>query len=600
VLAYFGYPRAQEQDAENAVKAGLAIVEAAPTLDTVAGGPLHVRVGIATGIVVVGDLLGSGEAQERGVVGDTPNLAARLQGIAEPNTVVISSPTKRLLGNLFELHDLGSMNLKGIAEPVRAFAALRVMPVESRFEALHASGLTPLVGREEELELLLRRWSRAKSGEGQVVLLSGEPGIGKSRLTAELLEHLASEPLARIRHFCSPQHTDSALYPIICQMERASGFTRDDNLKAKLDKLDILLAQSSTSAQDAALFAEMLSLPNDGRYPAIELTPRHRRQRTLEALVLQIVALSRQNPLLLIFEDAHWTDPTSLELFGRVMDIIQTLRVLLVVTFRPEVRAVLGWTGLCDLPHHPPARRARSLRNYRGCYREQTASGKYPARHHRAYGSVSAISGKRSTRNIRSLVVCSLANRSAVLAGCRCGVDGWAGTTAASCRRRRSASNADTKPRKTPIWFALAEDRPLFAFAGLWTRWRGVRGPKSAPVAAERALQIADVRDRRAAVLRRPGHAPARHDKLALAVAARAHDRSHLVGEDSGEQRQVARAILAGAEPIADRRLALGKAVKVAHAGLRLGVLDESQFDRARRLIRRARLFEVWQVDAAG
>ena len=215
--------------------------------------------------------------------------------------------------------------------------------MESRFEALHASGLTELVGREEELELLLRRWSKAKTGEGQVVLLSGEAGIGKSRLTAALLERLATEPHTRLRNFCSPQHTDSALYPIIGQMERAAGFAHDDTPQAKLDKLDALLAQSSTSAQDAALFAEMLSLPNDGRYPALELTPQQRRQRTLEALVSQVAALSRQNPVLMIFEDAHWTDPTSLELFGRIVDRIPTLRVLLIVTFRPEFEP--PWIG---------------------------------------------------------------------------------------------------------------------------------------------------------------------------------------------------------------------------------------------------------------
>jgi predicted ATPase len=180
--------------------------------------------------------------------------------------------------------------------------------VASRFEALHATGLTTLVGREEELELLLRRWSNAKTGEGQVVLLSGEAGIGKSRLTAALLERLASEPHTRLRNFCSPQHTDSALYPTIGQIERAAGFTHDDNAQGKLDKLDVLLAQSSTSDHDAAFLAEMLSLPNDGRYPALELTPQQRRQKTLEALVSQTVALSRQNPVLMIFEDAHWIE----------------------------------------------------------------------------------------------------------------------------------------------------------------------------------------------------------------------------------------------------------------------------------------------------
>ena len=193
-----------------------------------------------------------------------------------------------MLGNLFELEDLGPRDLKGIAGPVRAWAALRASSVESRFEALHATGLTALVGREEELELLLRRWSKAKTGEGQVVLLSGEAGIGKSRLTAALLERLATEPHTRLRYFCSPQHTDSALYPIIGQMERAAGLAHDDTPQAKLDKLDALLAQTSTSTQDAALFAEMLSLPNDGRYPALELAPQQRRQRTLEALISQL------------------------------------------------------------------------------------------------------------------------------------------------------------------------------------------------------------------------------------------------------------------------------------------------------------------------
>jgi hypothetical protein len=300
-------------------------------------------VGIATGLVVVGDLLGTGEARERGIVGETPNLAARLQSIAEPNTVVIADNTRKLLGNVFEFEDLGANELKGIEGSVRAWAALRASSAEGRFEALHASGLSALVGREEELELLLRRWSRAKSGQGQVVLLAGEAGIGKSGLTAALLERLAGEPHTRLRYFCSPQHTDSAFYPIISQMERAAGFVHDDTPQAKLAKLDAMLAQTSTSKQDAALFAEMLSLQNDGRYPALDLTPQKRRQRTLEALVVLVAALSHQNPVLMIFKDVHWTDPTSLELFGRIADRIPSLGVLLIVTFRPEFEP--PWIG---------------------------------------------------------------------------------------------------------------------------------------------------------------------------------------------------------------------------------------------------------------
>ena len=334
VLIYFGYPQAHEDDAERAVRAGLGLVAAVGDLKTYAA--LQTRVGIATGLVVVGDLIGSGASQEQTIVGETPNLAARLQGVAEPNSVVMAESTRKLLGNLFELEDLGPKDLKGIAGPVRAWAALRPALVESRFEAFHATGLTQLVGREEELELLLRRWSKAKGGQGQVVLLSGEPGIGKSRLTAALLERLAAEPHTRLRYFCSPQHTDSALYPIISQMERAAGFAHDDTAEAKLDKFDALLAQSFTPRQDAALIAEMLSLPNDGRYPTLELAAQQRRQKTLEALTAQLEALSRSNPVLMIFEDVHWIDPTSLEALGRTVVRIRTLGALLIVTYRPE------------------------------------------------------------------------------------------------------------------------------------------------------------------------------------------------------------------------------------------------------------------------
>jgi DNA-binding winged helix-turn-helix (wHTH) protein/predicted ATPase len=340
-VVYFGYPQAHEDDPECAVRAALELISAVAALRNRT--PLQTRVGIATGLVVVGDIADAGGTQQRGIVGETPSLAARLQAIAEPDTAVIAESTRKLLGDLFELEDLGTKGLKGIVVPVRAWVALRPSAVESRFEALHGIGLTALVGREEELELLLRRWSRAKTGEGQVVLLSGEAGIGKSRLTAALFEAIISEPHTRLRNFCSPQHTDSALYPTIGRIERAAGFARDDTLQAKLDKLDALLAQSSTSAQDAALLAEMLSLPNDGRYPTLELSPQQRRQKTLEALMAQVEILSRTNPVLMILEDAQWIDPTSLELFGHIVERVRTLRVLLIVTFRPEFEP--PWIG---------------------------------------------------------------------------------------------------------------------------------------------------------------------------------------------------------------------------------------------------------------
>ena len=341
VLVYFGYPQAHEYDAERAVRAGLELVAAVSDLKTHV--PLQMRVGIATGLVVVGDLIGSGASQEQAIVGETPNLAARLQGVAEPNSVVIAESTRKLVGSLFELEVLGAQDLKGIVGPVRAWAAIRPSSVESRFEALHASGVTELVGREEELEILLRRWSKAKGGEGQVVLLSGEPGIGKSRLTAALLERIGAEPHTCLRYFSSPQHSDSSLYPIISQMERAAGFAHDDSPQTKLDKLDAMLAQSSTSRQNAALLAQMLSLPNDGRYTTLELAAQQRRQQTLEALTAQLKSLSRSKPVLMIFEDVHWLDPTSLEALSRTIDRLKTLGVLLVITYRPEFEP--PWIG---------------------------------------------------------------------------------------------------------------------------------------------------------------------------------------------------------------------------------------------------------------
>jgi class 3 adenylate cyclase/predicted ATPase len=340
-LIYFGYPVAHEDDAERAVRAGLALIDAVVALS--AKDPLQVRIGAATGMVVVGDLVRSGETQERGIVGETPNLASRLQGIAEPNTVVIAEATRKLLGNLFELRDLGLRELKGITAPVRAFAALRASSVASRFEAMHPGGLTAIVGREEELDLLSRRWVKAKTGAGQVVLLSGEAGIGKSRLHAAFMEGLAAEPHRRMRYFCSPQHTDSAFYPIIGQVERAAGFALGDTPQTKLDKLDALLAQTSTSKHDAALLAELLLLPNDGRYPVVELAPEQRRQKTLETLSLQVDALARSHSVLMISEDVHWSDPTSLESLGRTVERIASLRVLMIVTFRPEFEA--PWVG---------------------------------------------------------------------------------------------------------------------------------------------------------------------------------------------------------------------------------------------------------------
>jgi class 3 adenylate cyclase/predicted ATPase/ABC-type transport system involved in cytochrome c biogenesis ATPase subunit len=348
ILAYFGYPLAHEDDAERTVRAGLDIIAAIARLETRAAEPLAVRIGIATGVVVVGELSREGALREHAVVGETPNLAARLQALAEPGTIVVAASTRRLLGDLFRLRDLGRHEVKGIAEPVAAWAVEGVSPSESRFEAVRAARLTDLIGREDEIDFLLKRQRLAWRGEGQVVLISGEPGIGKSRLAAALAEHIASEPHTRLRYQCSPYHANSALHPFIAQLERAAGFKADDTSEQRLNKLEALLAMGASRIEAVApLFAALLSIPVGERYPPLALSPTQQRRRTLAALLDQFEGLARRQPILLSFEDVHWADATSLELLDLTVERMRQLPVLALFTFRPEYEA--PWVGLPNI-----------------------------------------------------------------------------------------------------------------------------------------------------------------------------------------------------------------------------------------------------------
>src|SRR5215469_10273022 len=336
ILAYFGYPRTHEDNAERAVRAGLTLVVGTPKLDAGSGTALLVRVGIATGTVVVGDLLPDDPSHECGAVGETLNLAARLQELAKPATVVIDSNTHLLLGHLFEYRGFGALPVKGFDGPVTVWQVLNASTVSSRFEALRVTS-TPLVGRNEEIDQLMRQWEQAKRGNGCVVLVSGEPGIGKSRVIQTVQEQLSSEPHSCLRFFCSPHHQDSALYPAITQLERGAGIRREDTTEQRLNKLEEMISQTNKEPGDIVPhLAALLSIPTGDRYPAQDMSLQKQKDATLSSLLAQVESLAETQPVLMVWEDVHWSDPTSLEFLDLTIDRVPFFSLLLIVTCRPE------------------------------------------------------------------------------------------------------------------------------------------------------------------------------------------------------------------------------------------------------------------------
>ena len=347
VLAYFGWPKAHEDEPGSAVRAAMAAVTAVQDLRTNDGEALAARAGIATGLVVVGDLIGEGAAQEAAVVGDLPNIAARLQELAHPGQVVIAASTQRLVQASFDLSPLGPRSVKGLAEPIPAFAVVGEKTSGSRFEARSGGHLRPMVGRDQELALLLERWTQAQGGEGQCLLLVGEAGIGKSRIVRALLDAVADADHSNIRYQCSPYHIDSAMWPIVQQLTLTAQLSADDPTAVKLDKIESLLRHSARPVDKSIpLIASLLGVPHEERYAARELAPQVRRSRTLATLVDLIKSLAARRPALVVLEDVHWVDPSTLEFVHLMLDTIEDRRVLVLLTSRPD-----GQPNLAGHPH---------------------------------------------------------------------------------------------------------------------------------------------------------------------------------------------------------------------------------------------------------